>query len=671
MAERAVRRVKEGTSAVLLQSGLTENWWADSMECYTYLRNVTDLLSDGKTPNERRFGQPFKGPIFPVCSLVEYHPITAKDQTTIHQFGKKVFLGLFFGYALYAGGNWKGDVLLADLEELETMDASEIYSKKDSMRKRWYFPKKKENLFSNRRWTNQNPWRRSRPENIHLDTASSNSRRKSHRFSWGIRTDSSTTSWLISGCRWSDKWFLVHVRKLHIPPSRRTQSRTLLAERRIIPYSTEIHWRLQNYKYEFGCQARETHWWLLEYRWVSRLVRSLDKFHTIYSTGRKSSRRIYVVRGEINEKTADIQARSFMARTLWENGKECQAEGKAKSSISTTHENCEESILSTLRSRIFRRPLRMKHRRLPLCLAKFLRTGRIVGVVGLTELKTKLACILEASDSTRLHMGESLPNHHEDHIAGKVDNSLQHFHLVHKFIPLPQAMKIPAAKAAVDKEWIFLFYFRRGTWRKSEVRKRWLMKQRRTAKKYISPHWWTYVIWKMLSWKQSTKKYKGRVVLRCDILKDDSGSYAAFTEPRIISITNDSSKIMDVISRLPGCAAVSAYTQVKWMHPNCWKFPHRNVQTFGFVYHDTNGQNHAVWKVQSSFLSEICTVILCRTVMGNSIWGNPIATQLEVGSQMEMLVRTPWKRVILICVCGWHQIGWKETKHWSDLESTQ
>ena len=68
-----VRRVKEGTSAVLLQSGLNESWWADSMEWYTYLRNVTDLLSDGKTPYERRFGQPFKGPIIPFGSLVEYH----------------------------------------------------------------------------------------------------------------------------------------------------------------------------------------------------------------------------------------------------------------------------------------------------------------------------------------------------------------------------------------------------------------------------------------------------------------------------------------------------------------------------------------------------------------------------------------------------------------------
>ena len=33
IAERAVRRIKEGTSAVLLQSGLDEIWWADSMEC--------------------------------------------------------------------------------------------------------------------------------------------------------------------------------------------------------------------------------------------------------------------------------------------------------------------------------------------------------------------------------------------------------------------------------------------------------------------------------------------------------------------------------------------------------------------------------------------------------------------------------------------------------------
>ena len=118
------------------------------MECYIYLRNVADLLSDGKTPYERRFGEPFKGPIIPFGSLVEYHPIAAKDQSEsrIHQFGKKVLPGLFLGYALYAGGIRKGDVLVADLEELETMDASEIYSKRLNA-KEVIFHKEMGNLF--------------------------------------------------------------------------------------------------------------------------------------------------------------------------------------------------------------------------------------------------------------------------------------------------------------------------------------------------------------------------------------------------------------------------------------------------------------------------------------------------------------------------------------------
>ena len=130
VAERAVRRVKEGTSAELLQSNLDENWWEVSMECCTHLRNIQNLLSDEKTPYERRFGEPFKGPIIPFGLLVEYFPISAKDQSRIHQFGKKAFPGLFLGYVLYAERIWKGDVLVADIEELDKMDATEIHSKR-------------------------------------------------------------------------------------------------------------------------------------------------------------------------------------------------------------------------------------------------------------------------------------------------------------------------------------------------------------------------------------------------------------------------------------------------------------------------------------------------------------------------------------------------------------
>ena len=67
----------------------------------------------------------------------------------------------------------------------------------------------------------------------------------------------------------------------------------------------------------------------------------------------------------------------------------------------------------------------------------------------------------------------------------------------------------------------------------------------------------------MLNWRQSTKNTKGRVLLQGDIVKDDSGSYAVFTESQMTA-----AKVMDIISRLSGCAgqaadAVSAYTQVK------------------------------------------------------------------------------------------------------------
>ena len=129
IAERAIRRVKEGTSAVLLQSRLDDKWWSDSMECYCYLRNVQDLLADGKTPYERRFGESFKGQIIPFGSLVEYLP-NSERQSENSSFGKKIFPGIFLGYALIAGRIWKGDILVADIEELEKLDASECYPRR-------------------------------------------------------------------------------------------------------------------------------------------------------------------------------------------------------------------------------------------------------------------------------------------------------------------------------------------------------------------------------------------------------------------------------------------------------------------------------------------------------------------------------------------------------------
>ena len=54
------------------------------MECSCYLRNVQDLLTDGKTPYERRFGESFKGPIIPFGAMVEYLPNSERERQSVN-----------------------------------------------------------------------------------------------------------------------------------------------------------------------------------------------------------------------------------------------------------------------------------------------------------------------------------------------------------------------------------------------------------------------------------------------------------------------------------------------------------------------------------------------------------------------------------------------------------
>ena len=86
------------------------------------------------------------------------------------------------------------------------------------------------------------------------------------------------------------------------------------------------------------------------------------------------------------------------------------------------------------------------------------------------------------------------------------------------------------------------------------------------------------------------QKYKGRVVLRGDIVKDDAGSYSVFTEQGSSASQMTAAKVIDTISRPPACAghaadAVSAHTQVKMEDaPTFFRNSIQNVQIFGYVY---------------------------------------------------------------------------------------
>ena len=233
IAGRAERRVKERTSAVLLQSGLGNEWWAESMECHCYLRNIQDLLSDGKTPYERRFGMPFGGPVILFRAMVDYHLYLRKTNLVCISLEQKFCQVYSLRLCVVCGENlerrhhgrrhWRigGD------GRIRTPRQKAQWKKVLTPMKNGKFH------IPSRRWNSQNLWRRSTFETIHLNPGSSGTRRG------------------------SQKWFLVYNRRFHLSPSRGTPSQNVRAERRIISYSDEAHRRYQNNTYVTGCFVGE------------------------------------------------------------------------------------------------------------------------------------------------------------------------------------------------------------------------------------------------------------------------------------------------------------------------------------------------------------------------------------------------------------------------------
>ena len=207
-----------------------------------------------------------------------------------------------------------------------------------------------------------------------------------------------------------------------------TLNQESLAERRII--HSLFHWNTLTSPELLGWYARKPHRWLLEYRWIKRFVWFLDRFHSVYSIKWETSRRIYALW-------------RALARNAQLREKHKWSDEKPKLDIARRLRGI---YFIDPEDKEFKEPLRLhernwKHRWFPPCLARQAR-----------RTSMERACILEADESTRRRMEESLPKYHEDHNSGKGDNSKQHYNLVHKFILMPQAVKIPAAKAAVVKD---------------------------------------------------------------------------------------------------------------------------------------------------------------------------------------------------------------------------
>ena len=182
--------------------------------------------------------------------------------------------------------------------------------------------------------------------------------------------------------------------------------------------------------------------------------------------------------------------------------------------------------------------------------------------------RTRFACVVDADERTRPRVEGAVRKSHQDHITAKGMTSMTHYSLVHKVIPMPQAMKIPNGMAAVVKECEKLETIPAWQLTKGRNKKEVIDEARNKGRNVHFASLMDLCHLKNSELEPQYQKYKGRVVLRGEIVKDDSGAYAAFTEQGSSASQMTAAKVMDILSTLPGCSgqtadAVSAKTKVK------------------------------------------------------------------------------------------------------------
>ena len=177
-------------------------------------------------------------------------------------------------------------------------------------------------------------------------------------------------------------------------------------------------------------------------------------------------------------------------------------------------EDHEEFVSLTLRTRNSKRPSRMlarnwKHQWLPLCLARQARRVSMGRPVANPTRSNQNLRVFWKPVNPQDCVWENL--HRINMMTMLQERGTSHCSIITWFTNENLCLKLwkfPQRKQRWTRNGRNWKRFRRGTWRKSEVRKRWSMKQGRRALQFILPQWWTYVIWKMLNWRQNTKNTK-------------------------------------------------------------------------------------------------------------------------------------------------------------------
>ena len=326
-----------------------------------------------------------------------------------------------------------------------------------------------------------------------------------------------------------------------------------LAERRIIPYSTEntlTSPELLIRTWESSKNDAST--MIIGISMGQEICLILGQGFTQFTLWSENLQKDFCGPGRLTKTASDIQARSIYGQN---SGEECQRTPSWGRSINGQLKNPKLDNAWKLRGiyfidpedKEFKETIKNARKKLetPMAPAMPCKTSKNSPAwsepwqIQWDQIKN-LRVFLEASESTRLRMEESLPNHHEDHIAGKGNKSLQHYNLVHKFIPMVQAMKIPAAKAAVDQEWEKLEKIPAWDLTKVRSKKEVIYEARTKGAKVHFASLMDLCHLKNAELETKHQTYKGRVVLRGDIVKGRFRVLRSIHWTRIFSISNDS-----------------------------------------------------------------------------------------------------------------------------------
>ena len=314
------------------------------------------------------------------------------------------------------------------------------------------------------------------------------------------------------------------------------------------------------------------------------------------------------------------------------------------------HENYKEFISLTLRTRNSRRPSRMlarnwKHQWLPLCLA---RSARIIRIVGMVINPIRLSQHLRAFWKLMNLQDCVWENLHR--IIMKT--ILQERETIHYSITIwctnlflcVKPWKFPQQRQQWTRNGKNRRKFRRGTWRKSEVRKRWSMKQGPRALQFILHHQWTYVIWKCWIGGKAAKRQRSSCSPRW-YCKRQFWVLCSIHWARIFSISNDSSK---------GHGYHLQIARLRWTSSRrsiCWN-PSENGGCSQIIENSKIGVSR---HLDSSTTTQMAQIMVQYGRSSRSSWAKFVRSSFG----RSIMRKAIWENLLR----GWHKIGWKETKH--------